>query len=166
MGTRNRSRIVIGKQQSRPLPPGKQAPPREENLLRHVANQPSPQACSARSILDSTVSCEVTERQGLGWQRARVSLRGYSASLRCWRNCSLAWESFGGEAALSVVCCTAVFSVVTQRSSQWGGALRDDTKNGCVADYAERRRREKILQSVSSPFSTRHRSSSAKTLLS
>ena len=26
---------------------------------------------------------------------------------------------------------TAVFSVVTQR----GGALRDDTKNGCVADY-------------------------------
>ena len=32
----------------------------------------------------------------------------------------------------SVVCYTAVFSVVTQRSSQ---ALRDDTKNGCVADY-------------------------------
>ena len=28
-----------------------------------------------------------------------------------------------------------VFSVVTQRSSQQrGGALRDDTKNGCVAD--------------------------------
>ena len=37
-----------------------------------------------------------------------------------------------------VVCYKAVFSVVTQRSSplsQWGGALRDDTKNGCVADY-------------------------------
>ena len=32
-----------------------------------------------------------------------------------------------------VVCYTAVFSVVTQRS--WGGALREDTKNGCVADY-------------------------------
>ena len=32
----------------------------------------------------------------------------------------------------SVVCYTAVFSVVMQRSSQ---ALRDDTKNGCVADY-------------------------------
>ena len=31
----------------------------------------------------------------------------------------------------SIVCYTAVFSVVTQRSS----ALRDDTKNGCVADY-------------------------------
>ena len=30
-----------------------------------------------------------------------------------------------------LVCYTAVFSVVTQR----GGALRDDTKNGCVADY-------------------------------
>ena len=30
-----------------------------------------------------------------------------------------------------LVCYTAVFSVVTQ----WGGALRDDTKNGCVADY-------------------------------
>ena len=37
----------------------------------------------------------------------------------------------------TVVCYTAVFSVVTQRSSPlsyWGGALRDDTKNGCVAD--------------------------------
>ena len=33
------------------------------------------------------------------------------------------------------VCYTAVFSVNTQRSSPWGGALRDDTKNGCVADY-------------------------------
>ena len=32
-----------------------------------------------------------------------------------------------------LVCYTAVFSVVTQRCS--GGALRDDTKNGCVADY-------------------------------
>ena len=31
-----------------------------------------------------------------------------------------------------VVCYTAVFSVVTQRSSP--GALRDDAKNGCVAD--------------------------------
>ena len=29
---------------------------------------------------------------------------------------------------------TAVFSVVTQRSSPQG-ALRDDTKNGCVVDY-------------------------------
>ena len=28
---------------------------------------------------------------------------------------------------------TAVFSIVTPH--QWGGALRDDTKNGCVADY-------------------------------
>ena len=34
--------------------------------------------------------------------------------------------------ALPLVCYTAVFSVVTQRS---GGVLRDDTKNGCVADY-------------------------------
>ena len=37
----------------------------------------------------------------------------------------------------TVVCYTVVFSVVTQRSSPlsyWGGALRDDTKNGCVAD--------------------------------
>ena len=32
-----------------------------------------------------------------------------------------------------LVCYTAVFSVVMQRSSP-GGALRDDTKNGCVAD--------------------------------
>ena len=31
-----------------------------------------------------------------------------------------------------VVCYTAVLSVVTQRL--WRGVLRDDTKNGCVAD--------------------------------
>ena len=30
----------------------------------------------------------------------------------------------------AVVCYTAAFSVITQR------ALRDDAKNGCVADYA------------------------------
>ena len=30
-----------------------------------------------------------------------------------------------------LVCYTAVFSVVTQRYEE----LRDDTKNGCVADY-------------------------------
>ena len=41
---------------------------------------------------------------------------------------------FKGAAVSILVCYTAVFSVVTQRSS-WGGALRDDTKNGCVADY-------------------------------
>ena len=35
-------------------------------------------------------------------------------------------------ATQQLVCYTAVFSVVTQR---WGEALRDDTKNGCVADY-------------------------------
>ena len=38
-----------------------------------------------------------------------------------------------------VVCYTAVFRVVTQRTSSpltlWGRALRDDTKNGCVTDY-------------------------------
>ena len=34
-----------------------------------------------------------------------------------------------------LVCYTAVFSVVTERSSPLGGALRDDTKNGWVADY-------------------------------
>ena len=38
-----------------------------------------------------------------------------------------------------IVCYTAVLSVVTQcSSSQWGGALRDDSKNGCVADYTLR----------------------------
>ena len=37
----------------------------------------------------------------------------------------------------TLVCYTAVFSFVTQRSSpQGGGALRDDSKNGCVADYS------------------------------
>ena len=33
---------------------------------------------------------------------------------------------------MHVVCYTAVFSVVTQR---WGGALRDDIKNGYAANY-------------------------------
>ena len=33
-----------------------------------------------------------------------------------------------------VVCYTAVFRVVTQRFLLWEGALRDDNKNGCVAD--------------------------------
>ena len=47
-------------------------------------------------------------------------------------NC-LVWEYCETAVASScLVCYTAVFSVVTQRSS---GALRDDTKNGCVADY-------------------------------
>ena len=36
----------------------------------------------------------------------------------------------------NLFCYTAVFSVLTQRSL-WGGALRDDTKNGCVADYTK-----------------------------
>ena len=39
-----------------------------------------------------------------------------------------------GSGRLILVCYTAVFSVVTQPSPQRGGALRDDTKNGCVAD--------------------------------
>ena len=41
-----------------------------------------------------------------------------------------------------LVCYTAVFRVVTHRSSSLplGEALRDDTKNGCVADYARLRR--------------------------
>ena len=36
-----------------------------------------------------------------------------------------------------VVSYAAVLCLVTQRSSlrTWGGALRDDTKNGCVGDY-------------------------------
>ena len=34
--------------------------------------------------------------------------------------------------AVTLVCYTAIFRVVTQRSSP---PLRDDTKNGCVADY-------------------------------
>ena len=35
----------------------------------------------------------------------------------------------------TLVCYTAVLSVVTKCSSTLRGALRDDTKNGCVADY-------------------------------
>ena len=37
-----------------------------------------------------------------------------------------------------VVCFTTVLCVVTQRSSSSrGGELRDDTKNGCEADYEQ-----------------------------
>ena len=40
-----------------------------------------------------------------------------------------------------VVCYTAVFSVVTQApphsTNGWGGALRDDTKNGCLENYIQ-----------------------------
>ena len=38
------------------------------------------------------------------------------------------------EALTTTVCYTAVLSVVTQRSSPQR-EKRDDTKNGCVADY-------------------------------
>ena len=44
--------------------------------------------------------------------------------------------TFPSAASGFLVCYTAVFSVVTQRSSPLRrGALRDDTKNGFVADY-------------------------------
>ena len=40
----------------------------------------------------------------------------------------------------TLVSLAAVFSLVTQRSSPqtrlWGGALRDETKNGCEGDYS------------------------------
>ena len=44
------------------------------------------------------------------------------------RERNIQWQFKG-----NVVCYTAVFSVVTQRSS-----LRDDTKNGCVAVQGKR----------------------------
>ena len=40
--------------------------------------------------------------------------------------------------AREIVCYTAVSRVVTQRSSP-GEGLRDDSKNGCVADYQRNR---------------------------
>ena len=49
-----------------------------------------------------------------------------------------------------LVCYSAVFSVVTQRSSPLGGALRDDTKNGFAADYMI-----PLLIPTSSPGSSR-----------
>ena len=46
---------------------------------------------------------------------------------------------FSRSVAGGLLCYTAVFRVLTQCSSpQWGGALRDDTKNGCVADWGGR----------------------------
>ena len=43
---------------------------------------------------------------------------------------------------VQLVCYTADFRVVTQ---QWGGALRDDTKNGCVADYRSAKMRRNTV---------------------
>ena len=64
----------------------------------------------------------------------------YEHSLSLGGICCIANESNNIPfAALILVCYTAVFSVVTQRSSPQGrgGALCDDTKNGCVADYLD-----------------------------
>ena len=47
---------------------------------------------------------------------------------------------------------TAVFRVVMQRS--WGGALRDDTKNGCVADYRRSNDRKCVCCSQATPLRT------------
>ena len=50
---------------------------------------------------------------------AEIDVKEHAVRFACWTD-------------LRIVCYTAVFSVVTQCSSP--GALRDDTKNGCVAD--------------------------------
>ena len=42
------------------------------------------------------------------------------------------------QCTMHVVSLAAVFSIVTQRSCLWGGALRDDTKNRCEGDYQAR----------------------------
>ena len=47
-------------------------------------------------------------------------------------NFSFRTHIYSRDTSIQIVCYTAVFSVVTQR---WGGALRDDSKNDCVADY-------------------------------
>ena len=67
-----------------------------------------------------------------------VAFDSYSGYARKCSSCS--WLLHLSAASLLMhmilVCYTAVFSVVTQRSSpQWGGTLHDDSKNGCVADY-------------------------------
>ena len=46
-------------------------------------------------------------------------------------------KNYGDRGGCYLVSLAAVFSIVTQRSSPqtlWGGALRDDTKNGCEGD--------------------------------
>ena len=55
---------------------------------------------------------------------------------KAWLTC-LAQIFSANKITIPLVCYTAVFSVVTQRSSPGGGGggeLLDDTKNGCVAD--------------------------------
>ena len=61
-----------------------------------------------------------------------------------WWSCS-EWPKLVGN--------TAVFSVVTQRSfPQEDRALRDDTKNGCLADFIGPSRSAKIFSSTLNPI--------------
>ena len=63
------------------------------------------------------------------WQFGPVGWRLFSAYKQPGVN--FVWRS--GSATVNLVSLSAVFSIVTQRSSP--GALRDDTKNGCEGDY-------------------------------
>ena len=58
-------------------------------------------------------------------------------------------------ACASLVCYTGVFSVVTQ-CSFWGGALRDDTKNGCVADKCLPKEKKSLRQPIVPILKTVH----------
>ena len=60
-----------------------------------------------------------------------ISLRFFPLKSTDVRGAETRYESLR-TSAWEVVCYTAVFSVVTQRSFP---LLRDVTKNGCVADY-------------------------------
>ena len=72
---------------------------------------------------------------------ARAKREGYGGSSKLEQNKFTEYE------ASYIVCYTAVLSVVTQRSSPQD-ALRDDTKNGCVAYYELQEGSEDIIPRV------------------
>ena len=63
-----------------------------------------------------------------------------------------------------LVCYTAVFSVVTKRGEKGGGALRDDTTNGCVKDYLLLRAFT-LIETICPKISSKSRFKSAKSPL-
>ena len=91
-------------------------------------------------LIDSSQNSVTADQYRLTLSRAQVSTHRVQVFFEviCWQvatfqmiigSSSIFLKCIWNKSCLWVVCYTAVFSVVTQRSS-----LRDDTKNGCVAD--------------------------------
>ena len=76
---------------------------------------------------------KIWKKSSSGFLFSSFSVGFYSGMLYFW---ILKWMRQSAAAA-SLVSLAAVLCLVTQRSSPQGGALRDDTKNGCEGDYCK-----------------------------